>query len=77
MGGLGNSGGPAGAMFGAPQEMTQVSSPLGGSMSNTLQGAIGGNMPGAAQKREKLGKVHKILSKLSKRKNMKKHHHKH
>lgn len=77
MGGMENAGG-AGAMFAGPQEMGgQMGSPMGGSMQNALQGAIGGGMPGASQKRAKMGKVHKLLSKLSKRKDIKKHHHKH
>ena len=76
MGGMENAGGAA--MFGGAQEIGgQMGSPMGGSMQNVLQGAIGGGMPGAAQKRTKMGKVHKLLSKLSKRKEIKKHHHKH
>lgn len=74
MGGMGNGGGP-GAMFTGPQEMgNQMGSPMGSSMSNILQNAIGGGIPGMTQKRTKMGKVHKIFSKLSKRKNVKKHH---
>ena len=52
-----------------------MGSPMGGPMQNALQGAIGGGMPGVAQKRTKMG--HKLLSKLSKRKEIKKHHHRH
>ena len=71
MGGMENGGGP-GAMFTGPQEMGgQMGSPMGSPMSNILQNAIGGGM---TQKRTKMGKVHKIFSKLSKRKNVKKHH---
>ena len=74
MGGMENGGGP-GAMFTGPQEMGgQMGSPMGGPMSNILQNAIGGGIPGMTQKRTKMGKVHKIFSKLSKRKNVKKHH---
>lgn len=73
MGGMENAGG-AGAMFAGAQEM---GGQMGGAMQNPLQGAIGGGMPGATQKRTKMGKVHKLLSKLSKRKEIKKHHHKH
>lgn len=76
MGGMENAGGAA--MFGGAQEIGgQMGSPMGGPMQNALQGAIGGGMPGGAQKRTKMGKVHKLLSKLSKRKEIKKHHHKH
>lgn len=73
MGGMENAGG-AGAMFTGAQEM---GGQMGGPMQNPLQGAIGGGMPGATQKRTKMGKVHKLLSKVSKRKEIKKHHHKH
>lgn len=73
MGGMENAGG-AGTMFAGAQEM---GGQMGGAMQNPLQGAIGGGMPGATQKRTKMGKVHKLLSKLSKRKEIKKHHHKH
>lgn len=72
MGGMENAGG-AGAMFTGAQEM---GGQMGGPMQNPLQGAIGGGMPGATQKRTKMGKVHKLLSKVSKRKEIKKHHHK-
>jgi len=76
MGGMENAGG-AGAMFAGAQEMGgQMGGGMGGSMSNTLQGAIGGGIPGMAQKRTKMGKVHKLLSKLGKRRTIKKHHHK-
>lgn len=72
-----NAGG-AGAMFAGTQEMGgQMGGTMGGPMQNALQGALGGGMPGAAQKRTKMGKVHKFLRKLSKRKDIKKHHHKH
>lgn len=76
MGGMENAGGAA--MFGGAQEIGgQMGNPMGGgSMQNVLQGAIGGGMPGATQKRTKMGKVHKLLRKLSKRKEIKKHHHK-
>ena len=76
MGRMENAGG-AGAMFAGAQEMGgQTGGAMGGPMSNALQGAIGGGLPGMAQKRTKMGKVHKFLSKLNKRKNIKKHHHK-
>ena len=71
-----NAGG-AGAMFAGPQEMGgQMGGQIGGPMGGALQGALEGGMPGAAQKREKMGKVHK-LSKASNRKGTKKHHIKH
>lgn len=76
MGGLGNAGG-AGAMFTGAQEMEgQMGGGMGGPMANVIQGALGGGVPGMAQKRTKMGKVHKSLSKLSKRKEIKKHQHK-
>ena len=76
MGGLGNAGG-TGAMFTGAQEMEgQMGGGMGGPMANVIQGALGGGVPGMAQKRTKMGKVHKLLSKLSKRKEIKKHQHK-
>lgn len=74
MGGIENAGG-AGAMFAGAQEIGgQMGGAMGSPMSSALQNAIGGSIPGMAQKRTKMGKVHKALSKLLKKKNVKKHH---
>ena len=69
MGAMGNAGG-AGAMFTSAQELGgQMGGSMGGPMPNAFQNALGGGMPGMSQKRAKMGKVHKLFSKLSKKKN--------
>ncbi|XP_067043058.1 PE-PGRS family protein PE_PGRS61-like isoform X1 [Acropora muricata] len=74
MGAMGNAGG-AGAMFTSAQELGgQMGGSMGGPMPNAFQNALGGGMPGMSQKRAKMGKVHKLFSKLSKKKNGKSHH---
>lgn len=74
MGGMENAGGAGPAMFAGAQEM---GGQMGGPMQNPLQGAVAGGMPGVTQKRTRMGKVHKLLSKRNKRKEIKKHHHNH
>lgn len=74
IGAMGNAGG-AGAMFTSAQELGgQMGGSMGGPMSNAFQNALGGGMPGMSQKRAKMEKVHKLFSKVSKKKNGKSHH---